>query len=73
MQCKFTAVFQNSISSNKALIKYIQASKHKEVISINNLTLTLLLRYVGYFSSSVPFTAAFPRNKSIEVPGGRRP
>lgn len=36
-------------------------------------TLTVLLRNVGHFSSSIPFCAALPRNKSIDVPGGRRP
>ena len=36
-------------------------------------TLTVLLRNVGHFSSSAPFMAALPRNKSIEVPGGNKP
>lgn len=35
--------------------------------------LICLDNWVGYFSSSWSLTAAFPRNKSIVVPGGRRP
>lgn len=39
----------------------------------NNSTLMCLLSWVGKRSSSTSFTAALPLNKSMVIPGGRRP
>ena len=68
---------------------FVLQTKNEKITSLNNTpvknskvnsflvkwlhTLTVLLRNVGHFSSSAPFIAALPRNKSIEVPGGNNP